>query len=132
MISGSNAASELIAPHFQFQTSAQSNKAKAIQIECIWYMLDLRGGDSFELQQYYLHVKGMALKQRKILREKLAKEKKVGQQQERTDAETLAGSYKGKTPLPSSQLPRAICFPPWYPAKESKYLEWQHQPIFGT
>ena len=51
-------------------------------------MLDLRGGDSCELQQY-LHVKGMALKQRKILHEKLAKEKKVSQQQERTESNAL-------------------------------------------
>ena len=42
MISGSNAAGEPIAPHFQFQTSAQSDEAKAIRIECMRYMLDVR------------------------------------------------------------------------------------------
>jgi hypothetical protein len=42
MISGSNAAGEPIAPHFQFQTSAQSDEAKAIRIECMRFMLDVR------------------------------------------------------------------------------------------
>ena len=42
MISGSNAAGEPIAPHFQFQTSVQSDEAKAIRIECMCYMLDVR------------------------------------------------------------------------------------------
>ncbi len=42
MISGSNAAGEPIAPHFQFQMSAQSDEAKAIRIECMRYMLIVR------------------------------------------------------------------------------------------
>jgi hypothetical protein len=42
MISGSNAAGEPIAPHFQFQTSAQSDEAEVIRIECMRYMLDVR------------------------------------------------------------------------------------------
>ena len=42
MISGSNTAGEPIAPHFQFQTLAQSDEAEAIRIECMRYMLDVR------------------------------------------------------------------------------------------
>ena len=43
MISGSTAAGEPLPPHFQFQTAAQSAEGEAIRIECICYMLDVRG-----------------------------------------------------------------------------------------
>jgi hypothetical protein len=42
MIRGSNAADKPIPPHFQFQTAAQTNKAKAICVETIWYTLDVQ------------------------------------------------------------------------------------------
>jgi hypothetical protein len=41
MISGSTAAGEPLPPHFQFQTSAQTDKAEAIWIEAMRYMLDV-------------------------------------------------------------------------------------------
>ncbi len=42
MISVSNTAGEPIPPHFQFQMAAQTNEAKAICVETIWYMLDVQ------------------------------------------------------------------------------------------
>lgn len=53
MISGSNAAGEPIAPHFQFQTSAQSDEAKAIRIECMRYMLDVRATFGHDNEQSF-------------------------------------------------------------------------------
>jgi hypothetical protein len=43
MISGSTAVGEPLLPNFQFQMSAKTAKAKAIQIEMIWHMLDVKG-----------------------------------------------------------------------------------------
>jgi hypothetical protein len=42
MISWSSAAGELIPPHFQFQTTAQTAEAKAIRIKCLHYMLNVQ------------------------------------------------------------------------------------------
>ena len=42
MIGGSNAEGKPIPPHFQFQTSAQTPDAKALDIECIRYMLNVQ------------------------------------------------------------------------------------------
>jgi len=54
MISGSNAAGEPIAPHFQFQTSAQSDEqAKAIRIECMRYMLIVRATFGHDNEQSF-------------------------------------------------------------------------------
>jgi hypothetical protein len=54
MISGSNAAGEPIAPHFQLQTSAQSDEAETIQIECMRFMLDVRATFRHEDEQSFL------------------------------------------------------------------------------
>ena len=43
MISGSTTAGEPLPPHFQFQTSAQTDEAEGIWIEAMRYMLDVRG-----------------------------------------------------------------------------------------
>jgi len=43
MISGSTTAGEPLPPHFQFQTSAQTDEAEGIRIEAMRYMLDVRG-----------------------------------------------------------------------------------------
>ena len=51
MISGSSAAGEAIPPHFQFQTSATSAEGKAIRIEMIRYLLDVKGIFGWETEQ---------------------------------------------------------------------------------
>jgi hypothetical protein len=53
MISGSTAAGELLPPHFQFQTSAQTAEAEAIRIETIRYMLDVQGTFGHESEQSF-------------------------------------------------------------------------------
>jgi hypothetical protein len=53
MISGSTTAGELLIPHFQFQTSAKTDKAKVIRIEMIRYMLDVRGTFGYEDNQSF-------------------------------------------------------------------------------
>ncbi len=49
MISGSNVAGELISPPFQFQMAVQTDKAKVIRVETIWYMLDVQA--TFEYKE---------------------------------------------------------------------------------
>jgi hypothetical protein len=53
MISGSTAVGEPLIPHFQFQTSAKTDEAKAIRIEMICYMLDVRGTFGYEDEQSF-------------------------------------------------------------------------------
>ena len=53
MISGSTAAGEPLIPHFQFQTSVKTDEAKAIRIEMIRYMLDVRGTFGYEDEQSF-------------------------------------------------------------------------------
>ena len=43
MITGSNAYGEVLPPHFQFTSSAQTEEGKMIKIECIRYMKKVRG-----------------------------------------------------------------------------------------
>ena len=54
MTSGSNAVGEPIVPHFQFQTLVKSDKAKAIQIKCMRYMIDVRATFGHEDEQFFL------------------------------------------------------------------------------
>ena len=53
MITGSSAAGEAIPPHFQFQTSATSAEGKAIRIEMIRYLLDVKGIFGWETEQEF-------------------------------------------------------------------------------
>ena len=59
MISGSNASGEPMIPHFQFQTSAKTDKAKAIRIECLRYMLDVKATLGHKEEQSFLVSVGM-------------------------------------------------------------------------
>jgi hypothetical protein len=62
MISGSTAAGEPLPPHFQFQTAAQSAEGEAIQIECIHYMLDVRGTFGHPTEQSFPILLGLNAK----------------------------------------------------------------------
>ncbi len=53
MISGSTAVGEPPPPHFQFQMSAQTDKAEAIRIEAMRYMLDVRGTFGHKSEQSF-------------------------------------------------------------------------------
>ena len=53
MITGSTAAGEPLPPHFQFQTSAQTDEAEAIRIEAMRYMLDVRGTFGHKSEQSF-------------------------------------------------------------------------------
>ncbi len=62
MISGSTAAGEPLPPHFQFQTAAQSAEGEAIRIECIRYMLDVRGTFGHPTEQSFPILLGLNAK----------------------------------------------------------------------
>ncbi len=53
MISRSSAAGKAIPPHFQFQTLATSAEGKAIRIEMICYLLDVKGIFGWRTEQEF-------------------------------------------------------------------------------